>query len=334
MKNNYFQVVRGGLNSTFQDNGRENLYHIGLPFSGAMDKRNYLIANKLINNNENDPVIEFAFQGPLLKYFGVTRDIVITGNVNFKIIKNDNTEHLGECYRTIKINDGDTIDIVSTNKSVYGYFSISGGFKLSKVWGSFSTTLRAKVGPNNGNKLINGQEIKLNEPKEALDRKLDFINSNIEFIRVIKGTNFDYFSEQSLKDFFSKKYQVTKLSDRMGMRLEGTKLINIKSTNIKSEGLVKGTIQVPADGKPIILLSDHGTLGGYPKLGVVISADYDKLVQIPPGSKVKFKEIELKDAENLYKIYNMETNNILNKILWILKLKKFYQKKINQKLFV
>ena len=89
MKNNYFQVVRGGLNSTFQDNGRENLYHIGLPFSGAMDKRNYLIANKLINNNEKDPVIEFAFQGPLLKYFGVTRDIVITGNVNFKIIKNE-----------------------------------------------------------------------------------------------------------------------------------------------------------------------------------------------------------------------------------------------------
>ena len=99
------------------------------------------------------------------------------------------------------------------------------------------------------------------------------------------------------------------------MRLEGIKLNNIKKTNIKSEGLVKGTIQIPADGKPIILLSDHGTLGGYPKFGVVISADYDKLVQIPPGSKLKFKEIQLKDAENLYKLYNMETNNILNKIL-------------------
>ena len=87
MAGDYFKIIRGGLNSTFQDLGRKNLYHIGLPFSGAMDKRNYLIANKLINNNENDPVIEFAFQGPLLKYFGTTRDIVITGNVNFKIIK-------------------------------------------------------------------------------------------------------------------------------------------------------------------------------------------------------------------------------------------------------
>ena len=115
------------------------------------------------------------------------------------------------------------------------------------------------------------------------------------------------------------------------MRLEGNKLKNIKNANIKSEGLVKGTIQVPTDGNPIILLSDHGTIGGYPKLGVVISADYDKLVQFTPGSKIKFKEIKLKDAENLYKLYNMETNNILNKITWIRKLKKYYQKKTKQK---
>jgi len=315
MKNDYFQVVRGGLNSTFQDLGRKNLYHIGLPFSGAMDKRNYLIANKLIDNNKNDPVLEFAFQGPLLKYFGRKRNIVVTGDVNFKIIKSDNSQNEGECYRTIGLDEGDTIDIISTNKSVYGYFSISGGFKLNKVWGSFSTTIRAQIGSNNGSKLIDGQDIKLNEPNQLSNKKLSFINSKIEFIRVIKGTNFDYFSEQSIKVFFSKDFEVTKLTDRMGMRLEGIKLNNIKKTNIKSEGLVKGTIQIPADGKPIILLSDHGTLGGYPKFGVVISADYDKLVQIPPGSKLKFKEIQLKDAENLYKLYNMETNNILNKIL-------------------
>jgi len=315
MRNDYFLVVRGGLNSTFQDLGRENLYHIGLPFSGAMDKRNYLITNKLIDNNKNDPVIEFAFQGPSLKYFGRKRNIVVTGDVNFKIIKNNNTQNEGKCYRTIELDEGDTVDIMSTNKSVYGYFSISGGFKLNKVWGSFSTTVRAKIGSNNGNKIIDGQDIKLNESNQLSNKKLDFINSRIEFIRIIKGTNFDYFSEQSIKDFFSKDFEVTKLTDRMGMRLDGIKLKNIQKTNIKSEGLVKGTIQIPADGKPIILLSDHGTLGGYPKFGVVISADYDKLVQIPPGSKIKFKEIQLKDAENLYKLYNMETKNILSKIL-------------------
>ena len=101
----------------------------------------------------------------------------------------------------------------------------------------------------------------------------------------------------------------------MVMRLEGPKIENIVNTNIKSEGLVKGVIQVPADGNPIIMLSDHGTVGGYPKIGVVVSVDYDRLVQLAPGSKVKFQEIELSDAETLFKLYEMETKNLLNQIL-------------------
>ena len=107
---------------------------------------------------------------------------------------------------------------------------------------------------------------------------------------------------------------VSKLSDRMGMRLEGPKINNMVDTNIKSEGLLKGVIQVPADGNPIIMLSDHGTIGGYPKIAVVVSADYDKVVQLPPGSKIKFKEINLQDAETLFKLYEMETQNLVSQI--------------------
>ena len=140
------------------------------------------------------------------------------------------------------------------------------------------------------------------------------MNTKIEQIRVIRGTNYDYFSKESKNIFFKNEFNVTKLTDRMGMRLEGNKIKNIVDTNIKSEGLIKGTIQIPADGNPIIMLSDHGTIGGYPKIGVVISADYDKLVQIVPGSKIKFKEVSLSDAEKLYKFYNLETQNILNQI--------------------
>ena len=107
---------------------------------------------------------------------------------------------------------------------------------------------------------------------------------------------------------------MTKLTDRMGMRLEGERLDNIINTNIKSEGLVKGVIQIPADGNPIIMLSDHGTIGGYPKIGVVISADYDKLVQLAPGSKIKFKEVEISSAESLFKLYELETQNLISQI--------------------
>jgi allophanate hydrolase subunit 2 len=98
------------------------------------------------------------------------------------------------------------------------------------------------------------------------------------------------------------------------MRLEGPKIENIAETNIRSEGLIKGVIQVPPDGNPIIMLSDHGTIGGYPKIASVISADYDRLTQLTPGSKIKFKSAELEEAENLYKLYELETKNILNKI--------------------
>ncbi len=100
----------------------------------------------------------------------------------------------------------------------------------------------------------------------------------------------------------------------MGMRLEGPQLENINNTNIKSEGLIKGVIQVPGDGNPIIMLSDHGTIGGYPKIAVIISADYDRLVQLPSGAKVKFQQVELSDAETLFKMYEMETQNLLNQI--------------------
>ena len=93
-----------------------------------------------------------------------------------------------------------------------------------------------------------------------------------------------------------------------------TKPRNNKNTNIKSEGLIKGVVQIPTDGNPIIMLSDHGTIGGYPKIGVIISADYDKLVQLQPGSKIKFNEIELSEAETLFKLYNMETQNLISKI--------------------
>ena len=100
----------------------------------------------------------------------------------------------------------------------------------------------------------------------------------------------------------------------MGMRLEGQNIENKADKNIKSEGLIKGVIQVTPDGNAIVMLSDHGTIGGYPKIGVVISADYDKLVQLPPGSKIKFQEINLSDAETLFKLYEMETQNLLSQI--------------------
>ena len=300
MSNNYIDIIRSGINTTFQDKGRDHLYHIGIPFSGAMDNRNFLIANKLVDNNLDAAVIEFAYQGPLVKYSGEKINIAITGDVIFSIKKKD-AEIEGHCYKSYQIENEDEINIISTNKSVYGYLALGGEFDLKLQWNSCSINTKANIGSNDGKKLETGQ-------------KINYINSKIENIRVIEGTNFDYFSEEGKKIFYEKEFTVSKLSDRMGMRLEGPKIDNIANTNIKSEGLIKGVIQVPPDGNPIIMLSEHGTIGGYPKIGVVASVDYDRLVQMSPGSKIKFKEINLSDAETLFKLYEMETQNLLSQI--------------------
>jgi len=314
MNKNYFEITRAGINTTFQDHGRKNLYHIGIPFSGAMDNRNYLLANELVGNQSGLPVLEFAYQGPLLKYSGEKINIAITGDVNFSIKRNNEIIN-GTCYQTFILENGDELDIISTNKSVYGYLAVSGKFDLEYQWSSCSTNTKAQIGANDGKKLEINQRINLSKINQNLNsKKLNYVNTRIENIRVIKGTNFDYFSEEGKKIFFEKEYTVSKLSDRMGMRLEGHKIENIADTNIKSEGLLKGVIQVPADGNPIIMLSDHGTIGGYPKIGVVISADYDKLVQLTPGTKIKFKDVELSSAETLFKLYELETQNLISQI--------------------
>ena len=125
MSKGYFKILRPGINSTFQDLGRFNLHHIGIPQSGVMDKRNYLIGNKLVENGNNISALEFAYQGPLLKLQSTKVTAAITGNVNFKILRTNSKIEEGQCYKTFELNDGDQIDIISTNKSAYGYFFIN-----------------------------------------------------------------------------------------------------------------------------------------------------------------------------------------------------------------
>jgi len=157
---NYFKILRAGINTTYQDLGRNNLYHIGIPFSGAMDKRNFQLLNSLLQNDYNSPVIEFAYQGPHLKYFGKDIFFCISGNVSFKIITKEGVID-GNSYQCYLLKNGDEVDIRSTNKSVYGYFSINGTFGVDYYWGSCSINTQAQIGPNNGNKFSKDLEIEI-----------------------------------------------------------------------------------------------------------------------------------------------------------------------------
>jgi len=316
MSDTYFEILRPGINSSIQDKGRNHLYHIGITISGAMDQRIFALSNALVSNDLNEGVIEFAYQGPLLKLKNGSTNFVITGNVIFNILRKNSVIEEGKCFQNYLLEHEDQIDIITTKNSVFGYLAIEGGFQINKVWDSYSVNTKAKVGPNNGEKFSSDEKIyiKKSKVKNFIKKKINYEKSLDKNIKIIKGTNFDYFSEEAKNKFFKEEFLVTNLSDRMGMRLEGPKLNNIVNTNIKSEGLVKGVVQVPADGNPIILFSDHGSIGGYPKIAVVITADHDKTAQLIPGSKIKFKEVNLDEAEELFKSYFNETKNYIEQI--------------------
>ena len=316
MSDTYFEILRPGINSSIQDKGRNHLYHIGITISGAMDQRIFTLSNALVSNDLNEGVIEFAHQGPLLKLKNGSTNFVITGNVIFNILRKNSVIEEGKCFQNYLLEHEDQIDIITTKNSVFGYLAVEGGFQINKVWDSYSVNTKAKVGPNNGEKFSSDEKIYIKESKvkNFIKKKINYEKSLDKNIKIIKGTNFDYFSEEAKNKFFKEEFLVTNLSDRMGMRLEGPKLDNIVDTNIKSEGLVKGVVQVPADGNPIILFSDHGSIGGYPKIAVIITADHDKTAQLIPGSKIKFKEVNLDEAEELFKSYFNETKNYIEQI--------------------
>ena len=161
MSNYFFEVLRPGINTTFQDKGRFHMQHLGVTPGGCMDLDSFLIANALVENSPNEGVLEFAYQGPLLKLIKGKTKIAITGNVLFQIIKPDQDILKGECNRTYILDEGDQVNILATQESVYGYMALEGGFDLKPFCKSVSILSRAQIGPNEGKKIKISDQIKI-----------------------------------------------------------------------------------------------------------------------------------------------------------------------------
>tara|TARA_B100000965_G_C19529808_1_gene730571 strand:- start:81 stop:1034 length:954 start_codon:yes stop_codon:yes gene_type:complete len=315
---NQIEIIRGGTHTSIQDDGFNNVKHLGVTTGGVIDIKLFRLANMLVKNNIKTPVIEFAYQGPSLKIKKGKCRIAITGNVVFKIIK-DKKNITGRCFKTYNLGVGDILDVKSTVDSNYGYIAIEGGFKLNKIFKSYSTLTSSKIGFNDGKCLQKGQKIFFNKNRSS-DKNL-FINikkqnlSNI--IRVIQGPQMNYFMIKTIKNFFNKPFTISNTANRIGVRLKNNTIKSVKTHDIPSEGIVKGSIQVPGNGDPIVLINDHPTIGGYPKIAKVIQSDLSKLAQLPIGSIFYFKEITLKEAEkNLIKYYN-EIDKLKDHIFYI-----------------
>ena len=153
MSNYFFEVLRSGINTTFQDKGRFHMQHLGVTPGGCMDLDSFSIANALVGNTPDIGVLEFAYQGPLLKLIKGRTKIAITGNVLFQIIKSNQKVVSGECNRSYILNQEDQIDILATKQSAYGYMALEGGFDIKLFCKSFSILSRAEIGPNDGKKI-------------------------------------------------------------------------------------------------------------------------------------------------------------------------------------
>jgi len=289
-----------GFYTTVQDHGRYGYQRYGMPVSGAMDTYSLILANLLVGNPPGAAVLEATFTGPEIMIISKTA-IAITG-ADMGPLKNGVPVTMN---MTIKVKDGDLISFAGLTSGCRTYIAFAGGIDVPQVMGSRSTYLRARLGGYQGRILKTGDQLQLGVPAEKLIIKkvptelLTKFKTNAT-LRIIKGPEYNRFTTEGIFNLLSTEYTVTDQSDRMGYRLSGA-LINHDSSgaDILSAGISPGTIQVPGNGQPVILMADRQTTGGYTRIANVISADLSVAAQLIPGNLVRFSEITAGDAHEL-----------------------------------
>ena len=299
------RVLKGGMLTTVQDLGRTGYQSQGFSVAGVMDVRSFKIANLLIDNPENEPVLEFTLIGPTLEFTSSTI-ISITGG-DFSPTVNGEPVPM---YTALYINKGDVLKFGSARTGSRGYIAFSSYLEIPVVMGSRCTNLKSKIGGFKGRKLESGDYIHFRIKRRYLpyflSRKLELedvheFEKNETVLRVVMGPQDNLFSKQGIETFLNSEYTVTSDFDRMGCRLEGPYIAPKKSSDIISDGIALGSVQVPSHGKPIILLADRQTTGGYAKIATVASVDIPKLIQRKTDHKIHFQPISVQEAQELYK---------------------------------
>lgn len=295
------RILKGGMLTTVQDLGRTGYQSQGFSVAGVMDVRSFKIANLLLDNPENEAVLEFTLIGPTLEFTSATI-IAITGGDFQPTINGDPAP----MYTALYMNKGDILKFSSARTGSRGYIAFSSYLDIPVVMGSRCTNMKSGIGGFKGRKLQAGDymnfRIKRRYLPFFLSRKLDLneFDQDEAELRVVMGPQDDVFSKQGIETFLTSEYTVTSDFDRMGCRLEGPFIASKNTSDIISDGIAFGSVQVPSHGKPIILLSDRQTTGGYAKIATVASVDIPKLVQRKTDHKIRFKSITVQEAQRLY----------------------------------
>ena len=295
---NGFKVIQPGILTLIQDAGRFGQHGIGLTVGGPLDPLAFKWANRLCGNALSATALEVSIGGLVLEAQIETRLCVTGAQMPLKI----NGEER-EQWRTLPISPGDKIEFGFATAGARAYLAVTGGFQVEPSFGSSATVVREGIGGLSGEKLQAGDHLAAfkagHDDCLVLPERYRPSYANHANLRVIPGYQQHAFSRFQQRLFFSNDYKVSDRCDRMGFRLEGPE-IKPSIDGILSEGICHGAIQVPADGQPIVLLNDRQTIGGYPKIGSVLSLDTATLAQLMPGSTVSFEPITMEDAHNIH----------------------------------
>ncbi|MFK3938343.1 biotin-dependent carboxyltransferase family protein [Alkalihalobacillus sp. NPDC078783] len=307
-------VMKPGMQTTIQDLGRHGYMNQGVSVTGAMDSKSLRVANLLVGNKEGEACLEMTLTGPSLSF---DEDLVmaIAGGGMIPVLNGKRRS----LHTPLFVPKGSYLHFEPVRKGCRAYLSVAGGFDVPVQLGSKSTYIRAKIGGFEGRALEKGDVLDLlpmsNRASNLMERlskdakplqwrvahTIESATDEPQLIRVIKGSHFDQFTTESQKLFLEKPFQLSTQSDRMGYRLETEERIELaNSFELLSEAVALGTVQLPPSGKPIILLADRQSTGGYPRIAQVMLVDIPKLAQMRPGEWIQFTEVSLQEAEQIY----------------------------------
>lgn len=291
------KIIKAGILDSIQDTGRIGYRQYGINPSGSMDLFSAKKANILAGNNPEDAVIELHFPASTFQFTRST-SIVLSGG-DFGAVVDD--QHIPN-DQLIFIRENAVLSFTSQRQGSRCYLSVSAGLKIDSWLNSKSTNFKAVSGGYHGRRLLKDDIISFVDP----DRKLDYgichapldINESIELL-VLPGNEWDWVSEEGKDNFLKSDFTISAKSDRMGYTLTGPSISRVNVAELISSPVCFGTIQLLPDGQLIVLMADHQTTGGYPRIAHIISAHQNIIAQKKPGDRITFKLTDIGTAENL-----------------------------------
>lgn len=305
--------------TTIQDLGRTGYQKFGLAVSGSADHYSHRIANYLVGNSESNAVLEVTLFGLKMKVLTSNVISVTGGDLTFTI-----NGDLSPMWTSLKVFEGDVIEFSRCNSGCRAYVGVAGGISIPEVLRSRSTDTIGQIGGIEGRALKKGDIIPVetkslhhfNGIRRRLPEKYIPKHETNIHVRVILGPQEEAFTQEGIDTFFSSVYKVSNDVDRMGCRLVGPVIEHVDGADITSEGIFFGAIQVPRNGQPIVFLVGRQSVGGYTKIGGVITVDLPKLAQVKPGDSIMFEQVTvekahalLKESEKVFSVLKTYSNN-------------------------